>query len=83
MVTSFSAHCISDHRISDQKVRTVRVRVRSAVVRYALGRKVGNPNKCLLNKCRSHIAPFSRLYLVKVVVQLKLATVNKPIVLLS
>ena len=33
-------------------------------------------------KCWSHIAPFSRLYLVKFVVQLKLATVNKPIILL-
>ena len=53
-VTPFSAHCISDHRISDQKVRTVRVRVRAsvrvmvrvrvgdAVVRNAVGRKVGN-----------------------------------------
>ena len=35
------------------------------------------------NKYWSHKAPFSRLYLVKVVVHLKLATVNKPIVLLS
>ena len=36
-----------------------------------------------LNKCWSHIAPFSRLYLVKDVAQLKLATENKPIILLS
>ena len=52
----FSAHCISDHRISDQKVRTVmaraivtirvrvRVRLGDAVVRNAVGRKVGNRN---------------------------------------
>ena len=49
MVTPFSAHCISDHCISDQKVRTVmvraivRVRLGDAVVRNAVGRKVGNP----------------------------------------
>ena len=52
-VTPFSAHCISDHRISDQNVRTVMVRTRvrvrvrvrggDAVVRNAVGRKVGNP----------------------------------------
>ena len=49
----FTAHCISDHCISDQKVRTVmvrdkvrvRVRVGDAVVRNAVGRKVGNPKK--------------------------------------
>ena len=43
-VTPFSAHCISDHRFSDQKVRTVMVRVRvgDAVVRSAMGRKIGN-----------------------------------------
>ena len=71
-VTPFSAHCISDHRISDQKVRTVmvraivrvrvmvrvrvRVRLGDAVVRNAVGRKVGNRANvkrfikyCLLN----------------------------------
>ena len=61
MVTPFSAHCISDHGISDQKVRTVmvravvrvrvrvwvRVRLGDAVVRNAVGRKVGNHVKCL------------------------------------
>ena len=36
-----------------------------------------------INKCWSHLAPFSRLHLVKDVAQFKLATVNKPIVLLS
>ena len=53
-VTPFSAHCISAHRISDQKLRTVmvraivrvrvrvRVRLGDAVVRNAVGRKVGN-----------------------------------------
>ena len=60
-VTPFSDHYISDHRISDQKVRTVMVRVRvrvmvrvrvrvrlgDAVVRNAVGRKVGNPSEDL------------------------------------
>ena len=51
----FSAHCISDHRIPDQKVGTVmvwvrvrvRVRLGDAVVRNAMGRKVGNHSKRL------------------------------------
>ena len=75
MVTPFSAHRISDHRISDQKVRTVmvwaivrvrvRVRLGDAVVRNAVGRKVGNlknswiksvwwPQHKYLNKSESH-----------------------------
>ena len=58
----FSAHCISDHRISDQKVKTVmvraivrvrvrvtvRVRLGDAVVRNAVGIKVGNRFNVLL-----------------------------------
>ena len=64
MVTPFSAHFISDHCISDQKVRTVMVRaivrvrvwvrvrvmvrLGGAVVRNAVGRKVGNQNTVVL-----------------------------------
>ena len=60
----FSAHSISDHRISDQKVRTVmvraivrvrvrvriRVRLGDAVVRNAVGRKVGNHYNVTYNR---------------------------------
>ena len=64
-MTPFSAHCISDLCISDQKVRTVmvraivrvrvrvmvrvRVRLGDAVIRNAVGRKVGNPLFARLN----------------------------------
>ena len=63
----FSAHCISDHRISDQKVRTVmvraivrvrvrvRVRLGDAVVRNAVGRKVGNRSKVKVSQTREII----------------------------
>ena len=51
-------------------------------IQYLKHNKSNQHNKTL-NKFWSHIAPFSRLYLVKVVVQLKLATVSRPIVLLS
>ena len=60
-VTPFSAHCISDQKVRTVMVRTivrvkvwvwVRVRLGNAVVRNAVGRKVGNPCIVVPGKAR-------------------------------